>query len=121
MEPPRGAGSMLIALADAMRNQGINYQRHLHVTAIDIDPRAIHMAYTQLSLLHVPAHLIVGNALTGEVRQHWFTPAHILGAWDIRLAAREPAQCLGKPVCAAPPASHPGPVKPCRRGRKHTQ
>ncbi|WP_231848647.1 N-6 DNA methylase [Sphingobium sp. SYK-6] len=44
MEPACGAGSMVIALAEAMRDLGINYQRHLHVTAIDIDPRAIHMA-----------------------------------------------------------------------------
>ncbi len=62
MEPACGSGSMVIALADALRAQGINYQRHLHVTAIDIDPRAVHMAYAQLSLLHVPARLIVGNA-----------------------------------------------------------
>ncbi len=47
MEPACGAGSMVIALAEAMRDLGINYQRHLHVTAIDIDPRAIHMAYVQ--------------------------------------------------------------------------
>jgi hypothetical protein len=66
MEPACGAGSMVIALAEAMRNLGINYQRHLHVTAIDIDPRAIHMAYVQFSLLHVPAHLMVGNSLSGR-------------------------------------------------------
>lgn len=56
------------------------------MTAIDIDPRAVHMAYAQLSLLHVPARLIVGNALSGEIREQWFTPAHILGGWA-RLAS----------------------------------
>lgn len=87
MEPACGSGSMVIALADALRAQDINYQRHLHVTAIDIDPRAVHMAYAQLSLLHVPARLIVGNALSGEIREQWFTPAHILGGWTARLAS----------------------------------
>lgn len=87
MEPACGSGSMVIALADALRSQGINYQRHLHVTAIDIDPRAVHMAYAQLSLLHVPARLIVGNALCDEIHEQWFTPAHILGGWTARLAS----------------------------------
>lgn len=64
MEPACGAGLMVIALAEAMRDIGHNYQRHLHVTAIDIDPRTIHMAYVQLSLLHIPAHFMVGNALS---------------------------------------------------------
>lgn len=70
---------MMISLAEAMRDIGHNYQRHLHVTAIDIDPRAIHMAYIQFSLLHIPAHLMVGNALSGEIQDHWFAPAHIWG------------------------------------------
>ena len=80
---------MVIALAQTMRDIGHNYQRHLHVTAIDVDPRAIHMAYVQLSLLHIPAHLMVGNALSGEIQDHWFTPAHILGGWTARLTLRQ--------------------------------
>jgi hypothetical protein len=121
MEPACGAGSMVIALAEAMRDIGINYQHHLHVTAIDIDPRAIHMAYVQLSLLHVPAHLKVGNSLSGEICEHWYTPAHILGGWNTRLAHRrrhEPADetladaaqapCSPFPVSrAVPPSREP--------------
>ncbi|MDF0543826.1 N-6 DNA methylase [Sphingobium sp. H39-3-25] len=88
MEPACGAGAMVIALAQAMLAVDINYQRHLHVTAVDIDQRAVHMAYIQFSLLHIPAHVIVGNSLSNEVREHWFTPAHILGGWGARLAAQ---------------------------------
>ena len=36
---------MVIALAQELREQGINYQQCLHVTAIDIDLLAVHMAY----------------------------------------------------------------------------
>jgi hypothetical protein len=114
MEPACGAGSMVIALAEAMHDLGINYQRHLHVTAIDIDPRAIHMAYIQLSLLHVPAHLMVGNSLSGETAEHWYTPAHILGGWNARLACRRRHEPTGEthvhPVEAPPapvPTRHP--------------
>ena len=90
MEPACGAGAMVIALAQAMREADINYQRHLHVTAVDIDPRAVHMAYIQFSLLHIPALVIVGNSLSGEMQEHWFTPAHILGGWTARLAVHGP-------------------------------
>uniref|UniRef100_A0A8R1E7G4 ParB domain-containing protein n=1 Tax=Caenorhabditis japonica TaxID=281687 RepID=A0A8R1E7G4_CAEJA len=58
-EPACGAGAMVIALAQEMQDAGINYQRHLHVTAIDVDPRAVHMAYVQFSLMHIPAVVIV--------------------------------------------------------------
>lgn len=101
MEPACGAGSMIIALAEAMREAGFNDQQHLHVTAIDIDSRAIHMAYSQLSLLHIPAHLLVGNSLSGEIREHWYTPAHILGGWNARLTRRH--RCSPGDVMQAPP------------------
>lgn len=87
-EPACGAGAMVIALAQAMRASGINYQRHMHVTAIDIDPRAIHMAYIQFSLLHIPAVVVLGDALKNESREQWFTPAHVLGGWNRKLAKR---------------------------------
>jgi hypothetical protein len=79
---------MIIALADVMRGADINYQRHLHVTAVDIDRRAVHMCYTQLSLLHIPAVVILGNSLSLEMQEYWHTPAHILGGWNARVAAR---------------------------------
>jgi hypothetical protein len=89
MEPACGAGSMVIALAQAMHRLDLNYQQHLHVTAVDIDPRVAHMAYIQFSLLHIPAVVIIGNSLSLEVREHWFTPAHILGGWNAKLAERK--------------------------------
>ena len=84
-EPAAGAGAMVIALAEAMSDRHINYQQHLHVTAQDVDSRAVHMAYLQLSLLHIPAVVILGNTLALEEREHWFTPAHILGGWGRKL------------------------------------
>lgn len=118
MEPACGAGAMVIALAEAMRAAGINYQRHFHVTAVDIDSRAVHMAYIQFALLHIPAHVIVGNSLSLETREHWFTPAHILGGWTARLAnqtvpAGQPAICAlpvpDKQRAHLPPAAGSGP------------
>jgi hypothetical protein len=85
LEPAAGSGAMVIALADTMRGMDINYQKHLHVTAVDVDPKCVHMAYVQLTLLHVPAVVILGNSITLEEREHWYTPAHIWGGWTWKL------------------------------------
>lgn len=81
-EPASGAGAMLMAFAEEMENLKMNPQQELHITAIDVDPRAAHMCYVQLTLLHLPAVVIVGNALTLEQQECWYTPAHLLGLWD---------------------------------------
>jgi hypothetical protein len=87
-EPAVGSGVMVIALAHALHDQHINYQQAMHVHAIDIDITAVHMAYVQFSLLHIPAVVIHGNGLTLEEWSHWKTPAHCLGFWDTKLARR---------------------------------
>ena len=104
---------MVIALADTMLERNINYQSHLHATAIDIDPRAIHMAYCQLTLLHIPAHLLVGNSLSREVRENWFTPAHIIGGWNARLPAARDGQGRVGEVDPAPNLTHQPRTAPC--------
>jgi len=85
-EPACGAGAMAIAFAEALTEKGFNSQRCLHITAQDIDSRAIHMAYLQLSLLHIPATLILGNTIMREESELWYTPAHILGGWSYKLS-----------------------------------
>ncbi|MDG9857398.1 N-6 DNA methylase [Pseudomonas nitroreducens] len=85
LEPAVGAGAMVIAMAEALQQEGLSYQNHMHVTAQDIDSRAVHMSYLQLSLLHIPATIILGNTLAAEEREHWYTPAHVFGLWSVRL------------------------------------
>ena len=85
MEPAAGAGGMVIATAQALRDEGINYQQAMHATCIDIDATAVHMAYVQLTLLHIPAIVVHGNALSLEQWGYWLTPAHVLGFWDAKL------------------------------------
>lgn len=84
-DPAIGGGAMVIAAAHALLDQDINYQQQMHVTGKDIDECAIHMAYIQLSLLHIPAVLYHGNSLSMEVWSSWRTPAHVLGFWDSKL------------------------------------
>ena len=90
-DPCVGAGSMLIACAKVMRDKGLNYQKQMHVVAIDIDIALVHMAYVQFSILHIPAIVVHGNTLTGNIHSEWRTPAHVLGLWDWRLGLNSPS------------------------------
>lgn len=85
-DPASGSGATVIAMMLAMQDRGLNYQRHVHVTAVDLDSTAAMMAYVQLSLMHVPATIVHGNTLTLEKYSRWYTPAHILGGWSSRLS-----------------------------------
>jgi hypothetical protein len=84
-EPTCGSGTMLLSMAHAMREEGLNPQTQMHATAIDIDELCVHMTFIQLSLWHIPGIVLHGNSLAVEVWDTWFTPAHILGGWTHRL------------------------------------
>jgi N-6 DNA Methylase len=88
-EPACGSGAMVIALAKTMLAEKINYQQHLHVTAVDVDLKCVHMAYLQFSLLHIPAVIVHGNTISLEEWSHWYTPAHIMGGWNWKLRRSE--------------------------------
>jgi len=87
-EPASGAGGMVIAFAEIMLEKGLNPQKHLWVSCIDLDPVAAMMCYLQLSLMHIPAEVITGNTLTMEFSKIMRTPAHYLGFWDSKLNQR---------------------------------
>lgn len=80
-EPACGAGANVIAMAQEMQEAGINYQTSMHVTAIDVDLKCVHMCYLQFSLLHIPALVYHGNTLSMKMDSVWKTPAHVMGGW----------------------------------------
>jgi type I restriction-modification system DNA methylase subunit len=88
-EPACGAGGMILALVKVMTQAGHDPARRLWVQAIDVDRMAALMCYTQLSLWNVPAEIIVGNTLSWDIREVWYTPAHHLGGWKHRLKRRD--------------------------------
>ena len=117
-EPACGAGGIVIAMADSLHAVGVNYQRHLHVTCIDIDLRCVHMTYLLVSLSHIPAIVVQDNSISGGMWGHWYSPAHVLGGWSRRLAERrqanaEPAGETGK---AAGEAMSPAAMLPSEAG-----
>lgn len=88
-EPACGAGSMLLASVKVLIQAGYNPANVLWIQAIDIDRVSALMCYIQLTLWHVPAEVIVGDALTLEYREHWFTASHYLGGWKQKLVWRK--------------------------------
>src|SRR5262249_46309041 len=102
-EPCVGSGAMIIALAQAFKDEHRHYQREMHVTAIDIDRTAIHMAYLQLFLLHIPAVVMRGDTLRGDVYEEWWTAAHVIDLWNWKLlrAGMEKEARAATPVEAA--------------------
>ena len=115
-EPACGAGGMVLAFVKQMQKAGYNPAECLWVQAIDVDRLAALMCYVQLSLWHVPAEVIVGNTLSMELRELWYTPAHILGNWSYKLRARAEEQATkresepevqSQPTPTAYPVSQP--------------
>lgn len=87
-EPACGAGGMAVAVAHVLKDRGVDYQQALHITAVDVDLKCVHMAFVQLALLGVPATVIHGNTLSLETWSAWHTPAHVLGGWNRKLRER---------------------------------
>lgn len=65
-EPTCGAGSMVIAIFDVLRN--LNFSpRDFYIIAQDIDIHCVNMAYIQCTLLDIPAVVLHGDSLTDEI------------------------------------------------------
>lgn len=117
MEPACGAGGMVIAVAEALTRAGLNYQDTMHATCIDVDARCAHMTHVQASLLHIPAVVLHGNSLSNEVWSRWYTPAHVLGGWRRRLAARRGGDSSMATTAEPDRAIEPRPSTEDRTGR----
>lgn len=88
-EPARGAGGMIIAVAEQFSQAGYPPHQWLFVSCVDIDPVATAMCYLQLSLLQVPAEIITGNSLTAQCNRVMRTPAYYIHGWSARLEINE--------------------------------
>ena len=62
-EPSCGGGSGIIAAADYLKTNNVDFQKSLKVTAQDLDWKCVHMCYIQLSLLGIKAICVQGDSL----------------------------------------------------------
>lgn len=93
-----GAGATLIAMANALKDHGINYQNHVLFVAQDISRIAGLMCYIQLSLLGCPGYIVIADSLLNpsvakknalfpvaqEGQEYWYTPMFRSDVWNYR-------------------------------------
>lgn len=84
-EPTCGSGVMIIEAYNYLREENFNPQQQMWVQARDLDFTAAMMCYIQMTLLHIPGEVIIGDSLTNEIHHHLYTPAHLLGNWNRKL------------------------------------
>lgn len=85
-----GAGCLLIAFANEVKKQGIDFQDRVLYVAQDIDETLALMAYIQLSLLGCAAIVKIGNSLTEpfvdtdmKTDKVWLTPYYFSDIWNL--------------------------------------
>lgn len=92
-EPTCGSGVNLIAYANGLKRQGINYQEDAYFVAQDLDPLVAMMCYIQMSFLGMPGVVIIGDTLKGihGENEYWYTPFHYINGLGIiaRIKAKE--------------------------------
>lgn len=84
-EPAAGSGGCIIAVADVIKDLGVNPQEKLFVSCIELDSTVALMCYIQLSLLGVAAEVMIGNSLSLNITKTFITPMFFVKDWDNRL------------------------------------
>lgn len=96
-DPACGAGALLVAMANELRRNGVNYQTSVLFAAQDLDELAAYMCYIQLSLHGCPGYVIIGDTLMSpgvamdrrglipaEDKPVWYTPMYYSDVWQWR-------------------------------------
>lgn len=95
-DPCIGGGAMLIAAANTMQRQKVNYQSHVLFVGQDVDRVVGLMAYIQISLLGCPGYIVIANTLTNPIvglplmpaekegQEFWYTPLYFNEVWHFR-------------------------------------
>lgn len=95
-DPCVGGGAMMIAAANAIRRQKVNYSNHVLFVGQDIDRVVGMMAYIQMSLLGCPGYVVIADSLTNpmvgnalipeekEGQEFWYTPLYYHDVWHYR-------------------------------------
>jgi len=109
-EPACGAGGMVLAFAKTVIEQKHNPAKVMWASCQDIDRTAALMCYIQLTLWNIPAEVIVGNTIAMERREVFYTPAHWMGFWNVKLRERHQTMEQGRE--AAPLATANAPARP---------
>lgn len=94
-DPACGAGATLIAAANTIKENGINYQRNALFVAQDIDRITGLMCYIQLSLLGCAGYIVIADTLSNPIvgksalfieekegQEVWYMPMFCSEVWE---------------------------------------
>lgn len=73
-----GSSRLMYSSLKFMKNNNINYHIKVFIEVQDISPICVFMSYIQLSLYGANARVILGNTLTNEIQDVFYTPFAIL-------------------------------------------
>jgi type I restriction-modification system DNA methylase subunit len=90
-EPSCGSGGAVLASAEALAKRGISPMR-LRAQCTDVSRTACDMCFINLTLWAVPAEIVHGNTLSGEVWGRWKTPCWLLALCSAQLEQQPEAQ-----------------------------
>jgi hypothetical protein len=96
LDPACGSGGMVLAIAEAMSEQGFEPQEFMLATLVDVDPVCMQMAFLQMWLKNIPAICVHGNSLTLEEFERASTPGALLQRWPDESAPAVPASSSKK-------------------------
>lgn len=77
-EPTCGSGVMVLAFAENMLQDEINYQNSMLVDAWDLDKTCALMAYLQFAVYNIPARVTHGESLSLKAYSQWITPMYFI-------------------------------------------
>lgn len=77
-DPACGSGRLLYSYLKELHSKNINYPKNVYVEAQDISELCCYMTYIQLSLYGVNGKVILGNTLTNEKQDIFYTPMYLL-------------------------------------------
>ena len=93
-DPCVGSGSLLIAAANLLREEQIDYRYDTLFVGMDIDRLVALMTYLQISIMGCPGYVIVGDSLAQSVNgtllhpvsdyEIWYTPEFYNTLWQFR-------------------------------------
>ena len=88
-EPAAGGGANIIGLAHALKDMGINYQRHLWFVAQELSELTALTCYVQCSIIGMAGVVQIGDTLRMDFHHALYTPMCVLDdRWAWRMVAK---------------------------------
>lgn len=113
LDPACGAGVLTLAATVVLAERGLDLPTRAVFVAWDIDVDCSRMAWLQLMRADVPAVVVNGDSLTGDIWQKWGTPAlsaFIQAHGTDPLTQFSPDVVLANPPFGAKPDLRPAPA-----------